>query len=121
MPGSCPRCGKPLLPGDAVDRQDGPHVYCPVPAIAVLPEEACERQGRTMLANLKRGDFIRVECEGDRHRAMVVLASQNGDSLMVMFDGFCGGFVGMMPLLRDAAGRFHELVADRIVEVSREE
>ena len=65
----------------------------------------------------KRGDFIWVEYEGERKKAMIVLASPCGGSLMVMFDGLCGGFVGMMPLLRDEAGRYHELVRDRIVEV----
>jgi hypothetical protein len=40
----CSRCGQPIQPGDAVDRQGGPHVYCPVPAIKVLPEEAATRE-----------------------------------------------------------------------------
>jgi hypothetical protein len=48
---------------------------------------------------LKRGDFVHVTFQGRTVRAMVTIASPDARSLMIMFDGMLGGFVGMMPLL----------------------
>jgi hypothetical protein len=45
-----------------------------------------------------RGDFVEIAC-GDRTLdGMVTLASPNGQSLIVMFDGMLDGHVGVMPL-----------------------
>jgi hypothetical protein len=58
---NCPRCGQPIQPGDAVDRQDGPHVYCLVPAIAVLPDGSFKRQGIT----LRKGQCVAFDENGN--------------------------------------------------------
>jgi hypothetical protein len=49
---------------------------------------------------MKRGDFVEIECDGEKKKAMIVLASDNAVSLMVMFNGMFCGYVGMMALLR---------------------
>ena len=53
----------------------------------------------------KFGDLCRViDAKGNRKDAKVILASPNGQSLAVAFEGFfsprgqLGGFLGMMPL-----------------------
>ena len=48
---------------------------------------------------LRRGDYVEVTFEGRTLPAMVTLASENGKSLMLMFDGMLGGYAGMMPVL----------------------
>lgn len=52
-------------------------------------------------------------------KAMVTLASENGESLMVAFDGMFAGYVGMMPLLADDRGVFRDLVTGSAVTVKR--
>jgi hypothetical protein len=51
-----------------------------------------------MIDTLRRGDFITITAAGRSCRAMVTLASANGRSLIVMYDGIVGGFVGAMPV-----------------------
>jgi hypothetical protein len=53
-------------------------------------------------------------------RAIVVLASENGRSLMVTFDGMFwpgNGYVGMMPLLQLDDGSFVDLIGRQPVGV----
>lgn len=53
-------------------------------------------------------------------RAIVVIASENGESIAVMYDGILDGCVNMMPLLwRD--GAFRSIVTDRPIELMVEE
>lgn len=54
----------------------------------------------------KKGELCRlIGSTGNRKDAVIILASQNGKSLAVEFDGFfnpsggMGGFLGMMPLM----------------------
>lgn len=47
---------------------------------------------------LKRGDFARLTQGDSSIVGMVVLASGNHKSLMIMFDGMLGGWLGMVPL-----------------------
>jgi hypothetical protein len=65
----------------------------------------------------KRGDFVQLTIDGLTLRAMVALASPNGASLMVMFDGLLDGCVGMMPLLAHDDG-YHNLMTGRAVGVA---
>jgi hypothetical protein len=67
---------------------------------------------------MKRGDFIWIERGEVKMKAMVVLASSNEGSLMVMFDGMFCGYVGSMPLLRDEAGVYRDLIEQRPVTVT---
>lgn len=53
---------------------------------------------------MKRGDFVIVTAEGKTLEAMVTLASPNGKSLALMYDGMLAGFVAMMPVLQNANG-----------------
>lgn len=58
---------------------------------------------------LQRGDFVRIDSGADVIDAMVTLASPNGRSLIVMFDGMVGGFVGSMPLSLHDDGQWRAL------------
>lgn len=62
----------------------------------------------------KRGDFVTVTYGTQTIQAMVVLASTNGRSLMLVFDGALlngkGMFVGSMPVLQNANGGFFDLL-----------
>lgn len=66
---------------------------------------------------MKRGDFVWIERGPMRMKAMVVLASGNGVSLMVMFDGMFCGYVGSMPLLKHDDGVYYDLMEERPVKV----
>lgn len=66
---------------------------------------------------VKRGDFVWIEREGQRVQAMVVLASENQDSLMLMFDAMFQGYAGMMPLLRED-GVYRDLINGWEIAVS---
>jgi hypothetical protein len=63
-----------------------------------------------------RGQFVTLTYEGQSIKAMVALASPNGRSLMLMFDGALtprhgeGMFPGAMPLLQDDDGVYRDLV-----------
>ena len=64
---------------------------------------------------MTRGDFVRLTYGGRTVRAMVLLASSNGASLMLGFDGALspstgGMFVGSMPVLRDGSGVYRDLM-----------
>jgi hypothetical protein len=67
---------------------------------------------------VKRGDFVLIERGEVKMEAMITLASPNGVSLMVMFDGMFCGFVNMMPLLRDENGVYRDLIEHKPVKLS---
>jgi hypothetical protein len=52
---------------------------------------------------LQRGDYVWLQCGAQRIRAFVALASGNGRSLILMFDGIVDSYVGSLPVL-DADG-----------------
>ncbi len=68
---------------------------------------------------MKRGDFVWIEHEGQRVRGMVSLASENGNSLMLLFDDMVGGYLGMMPVLREGDGEYRDLIKGEIVKLER--
>jgi hypothetical protein len=55
---------------------------------------------------LQRGDFVRVAAPERALDAMVVLASPNGRSIILMFDGILGGWVGELAAFRGDDGRW---------------
>lgn len=62
-----------------------------------------------------RGKFVQVDYNDQTIKAMVTLASSNGRSLMLMFDGALhtpkGGLLaGYMPLLYEDDGKYRDLV-----------
>jgi hypothetical protein len=65
---------------------------------------------------MKWGDTVWIEREGLRVRAEVVLASDNEDSLMLMFDAMFHGYAGMMALLREN-GVYRDLIEGKPVKV----
>lgn len=67
---------------------------------------------------MKQGDWVTLEMEGRTVPAQVLLASPNEVSLMVTFDAMLGGYVGMMPLLRDGDGVYRDLFEMREVRVT---
>lgn len=47
---------------------------------------------------LQRGDFVIITTpSGQEMPAMIGLASDNGKSIIVFFDGMIGGYAGVMP------------------------
>lgn len=62
-----------------------------------------------MTRPLQRGDFVMVDSGADVFDAMVTLASPNGRSVMLMFDGIIGGFVGALPALLHDDGQWRAL------------
>jgi len=71
---------------------------------------------------MKRGDFVRVTFGVDSIQAMVMLASENGNSLMLGFDGALhspsgGMFVGSLPVLRGDDGVYRDLVEGVEVQI----
>lgn len=70
----------------------------------------------------RAGDVVELACEGTRSRATVVLASSNGRSLMLRFEGVVAGFVGMMPVRWDDDAQFFlEIAEGRRVDVRASE
>jgi len=74
---------------------------------------------------LKRGDFVIIKAHGAQKEAMVSLASPNGRSIMVMFEGGLfwpsdeGGYAGIMPLFQQDDGTWIELINQRPIKVER--
>lgn len=65
------------------------------------------------------GDAVLIECEGVTVEGVVILASENGKSLMLGFDALLDGYVGMLPVLRDDDGGYRSLVTGVAVTISR--
>jgi hypothetical protein len=71
---------------------------------------------------VKRGDFVWIERGDQRVKAMIVVASENGRSLMLMFDAFFrtgsgGGFAGMMPVFKEDDGVYYDIVEHEPVKL----
>jgi len=72
----------------------------------------------------KKDDKVTIAMNGKVVDATVTLASPNGVSLMVTFDGAIGGveggiYVGMMPIMYDEERKvFTDLIAGRIVDIN---
>jgi hypothetical protein len=55
------------------------------------------------------GDLVEITCHGAVVPGVVVLASDNGRSLMLAFEAILDGHVGMMPVLLDDAGALRSI------------
>jgi hypothetical protein len=66
---------------------------------------------------MKTGDLVTITYDGRTVAGVVKLASGNGASLMLEFEAILGGFVGMMPALRDDAGTYRDLVFHKPVAI----
>ena len=75
--------------------------------------------------HFKFGDAVRIQWCGRETVGSVILASPNGQSLMLQFDGAIGGagtgmYVGLMPVLWSRTGqRFFDLKEGETVEISK--
>lgn len=58
---------------------------------------------------MRRGDFVLIVTAERTIDAMVTLASANGRSLVLMFDGILGGWVGAMPVFQNEHGEWSAL------------
>jgi hypothetical protein len=70
---------------------------------------------------LQRGDVVQITAGDQVVNAMVVLASPNGKSLMVMFEAIIDGHVGQMPLFRDESGGYVAVITGRQITLERVE
>lgn len=68
---------------------------------------------------LRTGDAVFIQCAGAHVPGTVLLASSNGKSLMLAFDGLLDGHLGMMPVLMNEHGEYHALATDAVVKVTR--
>lgn len=68
----------------------------------------------------KRGERVRIKCQGRTLAAEIVIASANGASLMLSFDALLDGHVGMMPVLLDDKGVYHSIVTGVAIEIRPE-
>lgn len=71
---------------------------------------------------MKGGDTVTVTYCGNKVRAMIFLASSNGRSLMLRFDGILGdgergAYMGMMPVFRHEDGVYRDLMHNEVVGI----
>jgi len=76
-----------------------------------------------MSDDLAKGDYVRATYQGRSVKAIVLLASPNGRSLIISWmatgDGMLGGHAGTMPILRDAGGYYYSLMEGEPVTLER--
>jgi hypothetical protein len=70
------------------------------------------------MSNFKRNDRVQIECDGQAVSGLVMLASENGKSLMLGFDGMLDGCLGMLPVLMGNDGKFYALMTGTLVKVT---
>ena len=69
---------------------------------------------------LKTGDRVSLDFEGRTINASVALASENGFSLMLAYEGILGGYVGMMPVLwKGPRAGYRDMIGDRRVAIRK--
>lgn len=70
--------------------------------------------------NFKQGERALIKFAGREATATVVMASENGRSLLLSFPAMLGGYLGMMPVLDEFGnGDFRDLMTHQQVEISR--
>jgi hypothetical protein len=80
-------------------------------------------QGRVVVPPLRRGDIVRLTIGAWSVDAFVGIASSNGRSVILLFDGAApldvGVVVGMLPVLLDDAGQWREIVRNTPITLTR--
>ena len=66
---------------------------------------------------MKPGQQVEIEFYDQRKPGKVVLASDNGISLMLEFDGLLGGHVNHMPVLLGLDGKYRSVMSDQPVTI----
>jgi hypothetical protein len=71
----------------------------------------------------QRGDAIRITCDGRTVDGVVMLASDNGRSVVISFEALLLGHLGMMPVVQENDGSFSALIsgAPVAIELIKEE
>lgn len=64
------------------------------------------------------GDHVHIAMGASRIDGVITLASSNGRSLMLTFEGILLGHVGMMPVLMDHIGTYRSIVTHEAVTLS---
>lgn len=76
----------------------------------------------TTVQTYTAGEMVFVTYLGKTVPANVMMASENGKSLMLKFETMLGGYLGMMPiLLHDGEGEdgeYHDLIMGLVVTVT---
>jgi hypothetical protein len=65
-----------------------------------------------------KGDLAKVQYGDDTVEAEVVLASSNGRSLMLAFEGRLGGHLGSMAVLEDDHGEYRSIITHQAVTLT---
>ena len=69
----------------------------------------------------RKDDRVLVTFRGRSVDAIVIVASENGRSLALQFEGLLGGYAGTMPVLWDQrAEEFRDLIKNERVEIRAE-
>ena len=64
------------------------------------------------------GDFVTLKYRDESVSAIVLLASNNGRSLLLTFDGMLGKHAGAMPVLMGDDGAFRSVIDNQAVELA---
>lgn len=64
------------------------------------------------------GDTVKIQYADESIAGTVILASGNGRSLMLSFDGLIDGHFGTMPVLADDLGVYRSLMTGAAVELT---
>lgn len=64
------------------------------------------------------GDFVTLQYRDESVSAIVLLASDNGRSLLLTFDGVLGKHAGAMPLLMGDDGVFRSIIDNQAVQIA---
>jgi hypothetical protein len=67
---------------------------------------------------MKTGEHVLIESDGRSLAGTVILASANGRSLMLAFEGIFDGCVGLLPVLQDEEGAYRSIITDAVVQLS---
>lgn len=67
----------------------------------------------------RSGDSVDITADGRTLAGMVTLASPNGVSLMLEFDGMLDGHLCAMPVQQEPDGRFVSLFTGKVVTLQR--
>lgn len=68
----------------------------------------------------KTGDAVRITHREKTASGAVLLASKDGRSIMLQFEGMLGPFVGAMPVLQDDDGSFRALFVHEKITLEEE-
>jgi hypothetical protein len=71
-----------------------------------------------MESKWKKGDHVEIKHRGTSTSAVVLLASTNGRSMMLTFEGIVNGYIDAMPVLQDREGVYRDLHLNELVEIT---